>query len=59
MDRATAEKSRNVLMVTVVRAVDLPIADRAMVYGKGSSDPYLAVSITEKSSSSQGDGDTC
>ena len=53
MDRVTATKPRNVLLVTVVRARDLPIADKALLLGKGSSDPFVSLKISRHSSSSE------
>ena len=47
MDRATTAKPRNVLMVTVVQARGLPIADKAMLIGKGSSDPFVTLTLTK------------
>ena len=34
-------------MVTVVQATGLPIADKAMLIGKGSSDPFVTLTVTE------------
>ena len=38
-------------MVTVVQATGLPIADKAMLIGKGSSDPFVTLTVTELNTS--------